>query len=162
MGKLTDSIHWRMKELNSYSDRIDSREVLERIEEIESEYLDTESGELITAPAAWNDDDRLEHAELTGLIGELRKVAAYKRQPEDGMFLTRESYLREYVAEWFADTWGGDWFSENPRTFKRERLTWERITKRAPFNTIDWDAQVEIWRSEHNSVEYDGVTFYVD
>jgi hypothetical protein len=156
-------IHFTMPErLNHYADRIDTRDVLARIEEIQE--FD-EDGEI-----AIPDSDLGEYDALTRLIAACREVAEYGRHLEDGMFLIRESYWADYLAlEYYPDTWGGDWIKTNrfgdpeydraSNTYKRVR--WDDITSRMPFKFIDWDAVAENLREECQEIDYDGITYIV-
>lgn len=160
----SNDIHLAMRlaggiDLSNYADRIDTRHVIERIEELQGEYADTETGEPLPV-AGWNDDAWEECQTLKGLLAECVKVQDYEEHPAGGMFLTRESYMTEYMAEYYADTYSP--FKEyDHKKFKDVEVSWDELTSRLPFSCIDWSQVAKVIESESNSVTYDGVTFYV-
>lgn len=156
MGSV-DSIHFTMalddrKRLSSYADVIDSRQVIDRVEELTAEI---EAGS--TDP-----DVGREFEALNGLLAGFRSCVQYERQVADGMTAVRETYWVEHITERTGDCWVADWYEEDPFTFKRKRLSWEDITSRAPFNYIDWAAYARDCRTDCSEFEYDGVTYIVD
>jgi hypothetical protein len=146
-------------DLSNYADRIDTHDVIERIEELEAEYSDTETGEVLPV-GGWDSEAWQEWQTLTALIVECDKVAQYEGHTADGMSLTRESYMTEYAAEWYSETYSP--FEEyDGRQFKNVRVSWDDLTSRLPFSCIDWGKVAEVMESDSDSVTYDGVTYYV-
>lgn len=141
--------------VSNFDDRIDSRDVVERIEELEAEFTDDE-GQLCFA----DDDNLAEYQALNRLMGELAKVADYEGHARDGMFLTHESHMSAYAAEFYAETYQP--FKEyDGRQFKDVEVPWDELMSRLPYSCIDWEQVARVMESESNSVDWDGVTYYV-
>jgi hypothetical protein len=150
---LTMRTQMRSPDLSNYADVIDTRWVIERVEELEAEYAAPEDN--------WVIDDFNEYKALTGLLAECREIAQYEGHPEDGMTLVRETYMREHVAEYYADTYGNRFKEYDPHQFKDVDVTWDDLTSQLPFSCIDWEKVAEVVESESDSVTYDGVTYYL-
>lgn len=134
------------------ADTIDTRDIIARIDELESDHT-AGDGEMIAFPH-WADADRREWQGLTDLINEIGDEAPH------GVTLVRDRYFRDYIREWYADTWGNPWTRQDPRTFRDVPVTWEEITSTFPFSCIDWDRVAEECRSGYSVVEVDGVTYF--
>lgn len=126
-------------------DVIDSRAIIERVEELESERQEIK------------DRDRpLEHEEIMKELAEWdedwsRLLAIYKKLCEDckdipdweyGATLVRHSYWIDYCKEMIDDT--GDIPANLPS-----------------FIVIDWEATAENLKSDYTTVNFDGVNYYV-
>lgn len=116
-------------------DIIDSRDVIDRIAELEATERDQEHehGEFL-------DEDELD--ELNALRA-LRDAAQDYSDWQYGAALVRDSYFRTYAEE-LADDIGA-------------------IEKNAgwPLNHIDWEAAAEALKVDYTSVDFDGVTYWV-
>lgn len=118
---------------------IDSRDVIARIEEIESEIALAEPDEIEEdAEGYWSD-----------LASELDTLKAFAREGEDycedwvyGAPLIRESYFEEY-AEQLADDIGAIDAS----------ASW-------PVNCIDWAQAARELQMDYTPVDFDGVTYW--
>jgi|SRR5271166_4096479 len=113
---------------------IDSRDVIDRIEELEA----------IIAADASDDDDRQE-AGVELLI--LNKLAAEGKQSSDdwdyGATLIRDSYFKTYAMDLADDL-----------NMIPDRATW-------PCTCIDWDGAARELQQDFTSVDFNGVTYWV-
>ena len=143
-------------------DVIDSRDVIARIEELESERASLESdrddaeeeeesasgekSDKNDATAArealekWDESD--EAAELKALQAFAKEAEGYAEDWNYGATLIRESYFKDYAQELVSDI--GD------------------MPKNIPdYIVIDWDATADNIRQDYTTVEFDGVDYYV-
>ena len=114
-------------------DVIDSRDVIERIEELESV---AEDGDSLL--------DRNERIELLTLKALAEDAADYSEDWRYGATLIRDSYFVEYAQELAEDIEGealGD-------------AHW-------PFTCIDWEQAARELRMDYTPVEFAGVTYWV-
>lgn len=127
-----------MNDISNTDDVIDSRDVIKRIEELESEReaLTEDSPEL----AQWDDDYGPELKVLKRLA---EQGEGYAPDWHHGETLVRDSYFTEY-AEQLADDIGA--VDRNAR--------W-------PICHIDWEAAAEALKQDYASVDYDGITYWV-
>jgi hypothetical protein len=124
--------------ISSSDDVIDSRDVIERIEELTDERDDAaEAGgdEL----AAWEQEYGAELKALESLAEE----ASGSPDWQHGETLIRDSYFKQYAEEFASDIGriSGD-------------MEW-------PLCHIDWDAAAEDLKQDYTSVEFDGVTYWI-
>jgi len=126
--------------IDNSDDTIDSRDVIERIEELESELLN-EDGEIDTA----NEDP--DYRDKCGELGALQALAdeasGYASDWKYGETLIRDSYFRDY-AEQLADDIGA--IDRN--------ASW-------PVNCIDWDQAARELQMDYSAVDFDGVTYWI-
>lgn len=159
-----NGIHLTMRlaggtDLSNYSDKIDSRDVIARIDELEAEYADTETGEVLPT-GAWDDDAWEERQTLISLLDSIRRCGDYEGHADDGIFLTRESAWTDAVQEWHADTY--DAFKRyDPSKFKDVDVSWDDMMSMLPWSCVDWDEVATVCASDTTTLEYDGVTYYV-
>lgn len=118
--------------ISNSDDVVDSRDVIERIEELRAE-LDDETG---TA----GDDEK---AELLALEELQEEVRGYCPDWKYGATLVRDSYFRKY-AQSLADDIGAIDLDAG----------W-------PCNCIDWDEAANQLQADYTAVEFDGVTYWV-
>lgn len=134
------------REISNRDDLVDSRAVLTRVEELESERDDHyESSEQPWSSADFDAAQELE--QLTALVAELRGVGGDR--PEDGQTLIRENYLSDYVKELYLECTDQDLLRQ-----VQEQLE-------GPWNHVDWAAVAEDERSDYTEVTWAGVTYYV-
>lgn len=138
---------------------IDTRDVLERIAELELEaqgrFMEenekdgegTSYGELASAELSdWLDEEDGEELKLlVALIEEVRNTS--DERPEDGVTLIRETYFDGDYAENYADELG--FFPEGVN-----KSAW-------PFSLIDWDEAADELKEDYTDVDFDGVTYLV-
>jgi len=140
-----------MKEISNRQDVIDSRDIIERIEELER-CLDTcphcgegiliEEGEKQVCPDCENElFDEGEANELKVLKALADECEGYSDW-EHGEALIRESYWVQFVEDLCKDI--GDLPSEVP---------W--------YIAIDWDQTAENISADYSRVDFDGVEYYI-
>lgn len=121
-----------MSEIYNTADFLDSREIQERIEELEKEGVN-------------------EPGQITEEWEELRKLKKLKElYIEDynenswgwGAFFIRDDYMETYAREK-----PGDWF----RDYDENR--W-------PFNHIDWEEATEAFKQDYTEIDFDGVIYW--
>jgi hypothetical protein len=136
---------------------IDTRSILDRIKEIESENTD-EEGELRVL-RAWSEDDQKEWRELTEIIDEIGEDAA-----RDGTMLIHEDYFPRHVRDEFLEI-GPELYEYRS---KSGRASWdmeyamiqrEELLRRQPFFSIDWQKVADDAWSDYSQLEVDGVTY---
>jgi uncharacterized protein YlaI len=150
-------------QFSNSDDVIDSRDIIERIKELERP-LDTwtcpECGNEITTDI--RNEDQKGHADDCDFEGEpldgldtddreeLRTLLALQEDAEGycddwkyGASLIRDSYFREYAEELADDIGAID-----------RNATW-------PLNHIDWDAAADELKQDYTEVDYDGVSYWV-
>ena len=134
-------------------DAVDTSRILDRIEEIENDYLtyDAEGEDAGLLPEdEWTTDDRTEITRLRGIIETVGEVSA-----RDGVALIHERAFRDYIREGYQD--GPELYQYSGQTHRYELID---IYASPPFNHIDWDAVAEDDRSSYTPIEIDGDTYY--
>lgn len=146
------------RDISNMADVIDSRDVMERIEELNAERVCSEcegTGEVPTTV-----DDEAVMAECADCKGtglnptfdgddELDTLEALARQGEGygdwkyGEVLVRDSYFEDYARQLAEDTGA-----------IRSDATW-------PSNCIDWEQAARELQQDYTSVEFDGVTYWM-
>lgn len=117
-------------------DLIDSRDIIERIEELRYAIETAESDE---QTAGTVDDEK---AELEALESLQNDTEGYADDWAHGATLIRDSYFTEYAEELCKDI--GDLPDKIPG-----------------YIVIDWEETAENIRQDYTSVEFDGVTYWV-
>jgi hypothetical protein len=151
--------------ISNSDDTIDSRDVIERIEELEAEReaITEEVEEYAHAEEEEDDDgnpkqvdvDRLREAreslkewddengdELKALKALAKEASGYADDWKYGAQLIRDSYFTEAMQELLDDC------GEIPKNFPS-------------YIEIDWEATARNLRADYTSVEFDGVTYWV-
>ena len=126
-----------MNTISNLDDVIDSRDIIERIEELESElaeFLDATDGDL-----SENFPDIDELKALRDLASE---ASQYSSDWEYGETLIRYSYWENYVQEMLEDC------GEIPKD-----LPW--------YIEIDWEATSENIAQDYTTADFDGVDYYI-
>lgn len=143
-------------EISNHEDLLDTRNMLDRVEELESENEDAEG--VLKPGADWDDQDDFDECR------KLRIILAEVDENSDngvrnGITLIRESYFTEYIKDYWMEA--GPKFSEyNPKTFRNEEVSRGDLFSREPFNFIDWKAVAESTRDDdYKDVDFDGVTY---
>ena len=124
------------KEITNSDDIIDSRDVIERIEELRDELAD-----------ALEDKDR---AVANDILGELipleslaKEASEYSPDWQYGEALIRDSYFEDYAQE-LADDIGAI----------PDGYTW-------PTSCIDWKAAARDLQVDYTEVDFDGVSYWI-
>lgn len=126
-----------MTNISKYDDVIDSRDVIERIEELESALKNFLDENDVLLEENFPDID-----ELRVLRKLANKAEQYSSDWEHGEILIRYSYWQEYVQEMLEDC--GD------------------IPKNLPwYIAIDWETTADNISQDYALVEFDGVEYYI-
>jgi hypothetical protein len=154
-----------MSDPTNCDDVIDSRDVIARIEELESERNDLEAAAQEADDALENATEGvnrsyLESAQLTAALAlrdwdvdngeELKALQGLESQAEGycdwrhGATLIRDNYFESYAQEQAEDLHGD----------KVRHAQW-------PFNCIDWEQAANELQQDYTAVEFDGVTYWV-
>lgn len=129
--------------ISNSDDVIDSREVIARIEELESErdnikYAPVDD-DAITLKE-WDESDSAEELKaLLALQGEADGSADWRH----GETLIRDSYFEDYARE-LAEDCG----------MIKDDASW-------PYTCIDWERAAHELQQDYTSVDYDGVTYWI-
>lgn len=153
---------WEIPNWTDGGEVIDTRNIAQRIEDLEAEHV-TADGEEVPVED-WPEVFRDEHRELTRLLGEISDSLPNGWDLSangDAVIVVRDDHLDEYVKHWYADTYGGDLHTED-RYGTKVRLSWDDVMDREPFKWVDWEAAADEWRTRCSTVEYYGVTYYID
>ena len=132
-----------VKEISSTDDVIDTRDICERIEELEAEVdniNDMPEGDMMkdTVEAS---DARAELKTLRALVEEIEAYSGDKCS--DGVTMIRDSYFKDYAQELADDIGAID-----------VKATW-------PCNCIDWDQAARELQMDYSAVEFEGITFWI-
>jgi hypothetical protein len=119
------------REISNQDDVIDSRDVIARIDELESEIYAEDAPE-----DAIQDVD-----ELAALKEFAEEAKGYAPDWHHGATLIRDSYFEDYARE-FAEDIGGH-------------------VDRWPYTCIDWKQAARELQYDYSAVEFDGVTYWV-
>jgi len=139
--------------ISNYDDIIDSRDIIERIEELQDQFstcphcgegLPTCDGTQTYCPDCEQDTefDSEEVAELAALVALQEETEGYAPDWHHGATLIRESYFTDYAMEMLADI--GDLPHEIPH-----------------YIVIDEEATAENIKVDYTEVEFDGVSYLV-
>lgn len=126
------------KDISSYDDVIDVRDVIARVEELEADVLVDTAGDNDA------DDNRDDLAALTSLMEELQGNGGDEkwRGAWYPVTLIRDSYTKDYAQE-FAEDIGA----------VNSDMAW-------PGNCIDWEQATYEFLMDYASVEFGGVTYW--
>ena len=136
-----------MTTINNLQDILDSRDIIERIEELENEQTelmgDWDGSSELTAPAefiAWEKEHGKELDTLRKFAEEGESASADWKY---GATLIRDSYFQDYAEQLAEDTGAVN-----------KDASW-------PNNCIDWEKAAEELQQEYTSVEFENVTYWV-
>lgn len=138
-----------MTDVSNTADIIDSRDVIERIEELESEraeYIEEwmEDKHLdVCDDQPWYDEHPSDGEELDGLLELAKEGEAYAADWVHGEALIRDTYFVEYAQQLADDIGAVDSNAGWPNTF------------------IDWDAAADALQMDYTSVDFDGVEYWI-
>lgn len=146
-------------EICNTDDIIDSRQVIERIEELQAdrqEFIDALADEDITpedretAIAELNEWNGLNGPELAALEALAKEAEGYAEDWQYGAALIRDSYFETYAQELAEDC--APFGSNSPAS---------KLLESWPYRCIDWEQAARELRMDYTSVEFDGVTYWV-
>jgi antirestriction protein len=120
------------REISNYDDVIDSRDVIERIAELQ---LKAEDGDALL--------DQDERIELAALVEFAQQVEQYAEDWLYGATLVRDSYFIEYAEQ----------LAKELDLLPRD-AGW-------PARHIDWEAAADDLQTDYTDVDFDGVTYWV-
>lgn len=126
-----------MRAIDNTQDIMDSRDIVERIKELEA---DKELASEEPATYAFSEDEQAELDSLQAVVAELEQYGDDK--PEDGITLIRDSYFEDYAQE----------LAEEIGAISKDR-TW-------PNYCIDWERAARELQMDYTSLEFDGVTYW--
>jgi antirestriction protein len=132
-------------------DLIDSRDIIERIKELNTErarWVEEQAGEEVAAadfPAwaeLWTSAHLDDAAELAALQKLAEEAEGYADDWTHGVTLIHDDYFTDYAREMLEDC----------GTIPRDLPTWVEI---------DWEATARNVRTDYTYVDFDGVTYWV-
>ena len=146
--------------ISNSDDIVDSRQVMERIEELQSEkdthndalaaeleadkdpeYDETTGARII--PPTWEEENPEDAAELASLLELAEDGENATSDWNYGATLIRDSHFKTYAQD----------FAEEIGAINKD-ASW-------PNTCIDWDEAAEELQQDYSSVEWDGVTFWI-
>lgn len=136
-----------MTEVNNTYDVIDSRDVFEKVDELESEIggLKEDSSyleDLYNPGTLESEIDELEE-ELKPIKAFADELKEASTESQDGETVVRGSFFETYAQE-LADDLG----------LTTDSDTW-------PLYHIDWDAAADSLKQDYTEVDFDGVTYFI-
>ena len=139
-----------MTAITNTDDIIDSRDVIARIEELETmrndwiDEVEENDGEFDMSPEVdWHNAHTEEGLELDALKELAEEAADYAPDWKYGEALIRDSYFREYAQELAEDIGAVN-----------SDLGW-------PNSCIDWEQAARELQMDYTAVDFDGVTYWV-
>jgi len=133
--------------ISNSADLIDSRDIITRIEELETDrdafVIGAPDGTETASPDIWALENPDDDNELTALLAFAKDGKDYSPDWSYGATLIRDSYFRDYAQELAEDLCGD----------QLATATW-------PMNCIDWDRAERELRVDYTPVEFDGVTYW--
>lgn len=148
---MADVSKWDSK-INPFQDILATRGIMDRIEEIESEYLDSD-GE-VSLRTTWTPGDSAEWEGLQKIISAVGEDAA-----RGGTALIRESHFRDHIKDEYLEI-GPELHEYDQKTHGYRQVPLDELYSRLPFSRIDWDAVAEDHESDYSILEFDGITYY--
>lgn len=139
-----------------HNDIVDTRNIIDRIEELESENTDDDGEEFdITL---WSDDDRTEYRGLQEIVTEVGEDAC-----RDGVVLIHERYFTAHIKDLYLEI-GGEYYEDETDhrghpTYRKRHVQNDELFARAPFRHINWDAMASEDASDYSELEVDGHTY---
>jgi hypothetical protein len=145
-----------MSHLDLKADVIDTRNIINRLEEIESGYVGDEGD--MAGYLNWSPDDQREWTGLARIIEEVGDEARH------GVALVHEAHFATYIRDEYLDMDPGlyEYKSQSGnRTWDLEYvgIPADELYGRLPFARIDWQAVADDHRSDYSQLTIDGVTY---
>lgn len=120
--------------IDNSMDVIDSRDVIARIEELESEWCPSDESD---------GTDNQEREELAALVALADEASGCAADWQYGETLIRDSYFKDYAQELAEDIGAID-----------SNASW-------PNTCIDWDQAARELQMDYTAVDFDGVTYWI-
>jgi len=124
-----------MNTFDNNQDVIDSRDIIERIDTLESEREDA------AQPTEWDESE--DGQELKVLKALAEEAEGYAADWSHGETLIRDSYFQEYAQELAKDTGAVN-----------TDAAW-------PNNCIDWEKAADELKQDYTEVDFDGVAYWI-
>lgn len=128
-------------EISNSQDIIDSRDVIARIEHLESERENALEAEIPQTAEEWDGSD--EGQELAALKTLAEEAAGYAADWQHGEALIRDSYFEDYARE------TAEYIGAIP-----DDAQW-------PCNCIDWPRAARELQQDYTQVDFDGVAYWI-
>ena len=125
-------------QIDNTQDVIDSREIIDRIEDLEGRIEDLE---YIEEPSS-------EEAQELAILLKVQEQAEDCADYQYGEALIRESYFTDYIKELIADCY------ELPKEFNSGAWPWRHMT-------LDYEAAADEAKDDYTRVDFDGVTYLI-
>jgi hypothetical protein len=132
------------REISNHDDTIDSRDIIERIEELERDKEIAEDPEH-PDPDYFTEDEADELRKLKALAKEAEGYAPDWRY---GATLVRDSHFPDYAQSYFEEV------VDSEVRKQVQDAGW-------PFNHLDWKAAAEELQVDYTGVDFDGETYWV-
>lgn len=131
-----------------HSDTIDSRDIQERIDELQSEFDSLVDDHADGDGEEYAGEDLLNWLEENGdefvtLLEVKEEVEQYTSEWDDGAFMIADNHFEDYAQELAEDTGAID-----------RKAKW-------PLTHIDWDAAAEELKCDYSEVEIDGKSYWI-
>ena len=163
-------------EISNTANVLDSRDIIDRIEYLESE-REVLTGEVDTAQEALDDLDSDDFAEVSAFeqAEEDAKNALATAQAnvkdwdesDEGQELAKLKAFAE-EAEGYAEDWRygatlihEDYFEDHARELAEDLGYYNNKNERWPYTCIDWEKAAEELQQDYTSVDFDGETYWV-
>lgn len=124
---------------SKFDDIIDSRDIIERIKELEVERDDYDP----SVGGSWQDTHQDDAEELAILIALQDEASGYSPDWTYGSTLVRDSYFETYAQE-LADDLG----------LTRDNESW-------PYTCVDWERATAELRQDYTCISFDGVDYWI-
>lgn len=136
-----------MYEISNSDDTINSRDIIERIEDLE-DILSDDDGNLPTLSDLASDDSRRVELEELEELRKLAKQAEVSPDWNHGETLIRETYFTDYIMNVVEDCY------EMPEALNSGNWPWRHLE-------MDWEAAAEEAKSDYLEVDFSGVTYLI-
>jgi hypothetical protein len=127
--------------IDNTQDVIDSREIIERIEELESSKADHQED---PEGGHWSDEEEAELKALKAIADEVDHVSDWTH----GETLIREDHFTQYIEDLIDDCY------EMPKEMNSGKWPYRHMT-------MDYEAAAEEAKVDYEEVDFDGVTYYI-
>jgi hypothetical protein len=156
---------WGVPNWASGGEVIDTRTVCVRMQDMRDEHV-TDDGDDIPV-SEWSDDARAEYAALDQIIRDVVDNVPGSgwdiSANGDAITLVHPGYLRDYVREYYADTYGGDLHTvDRYGIVNKDPVRWDELMQREPFCWVNWADVARAWTDRCPEITYHGVDYVMD
>lgn len=146
------------QDISNSADVIDSRDIIERIEELESDRDDfvigAPDGTETPDPLGWARGNPDEAEELAALKKLADEAEGYAEDWHHGVTLVRDTYFQEYAQQFAEDTAGSKEEAELIRNGGGSHWPFTHMQ-------INWETASDALKEDYTEVDYDGVAYWV-